>query len=273
MSNNLAKIDQFKGVLNSQTIRAQLKNSLKDKSGAFLSSMIDLYSSETGLQKCDPEKVALECVKAAALDLPLVKSLGYAYVVPYKEVPTFTIGYKGLVQLAQRTGQYKYINADVVYEGELVGFDKLSGVPNLTGERISDTVIGYFAYFELLNGHKHVYYMSKPDMEAYAQKYSPSYSSSASPWKKEFDKMAMKTVLRQLLSKWGPTSTEMQKVELYDDKGMTPDQTMREKANKTMIDVQVDESTGEIVNPEALPAQDAKTEKGSAPAEEFDPGF
>ncbi|WP_419066800.1 recombinase RecT, partial [Hominenteromicrobium sp.] len=107
MNNNLAKIDQFKGVLNSQTIRAQLKNSLKDKAGQFMSSMIDLYSGETALQNCDPEKVALECVKAAALDLPLVKSLGYAYVVPYKNVPTFTIGYKGLVQLAQRTGQYK----------------------------------------------------------------------------------------------------------------------------------------------------------------------
>ena len=107
MNNNLARIDQFKGVLNSQTIRAQLKNSLKDKAGQFMSSMIDLYSGETVLQNCDPEKVALECVKAAALDLPLVKSLGYAYVVPYKNVPTFTIGYKGLVQLAQRTGQYK----------------------------------------------------------------------------------------------------------------------------------------------------------------------
>ena len=82
MNNNLAKIDQFKGVLNSQTIRAQLKNSLKDKAGQFMSSMIDLYSGETALQNCDPEKVALECVKAAALDLPLVKSLGYAYVVP-----------------------------------------------------------------------------------------------------------------------------------------------------------------------------------------------
>ena len=167
MSNNLAKIDQFKGILNSQTIRAQIKNCLKDKSGAFLSSVIDLYSSESSLQSCDPQKVAMECVKAAVLDLPLVKSLGYAYVVPYKSVPTFTIGYKGLVQLAQRTGQYKIINADVVYDGELRGFDKLSGIPDITGDRVSDKVVGYFAYFKLLNGHEHVYFMSKPDMEAY----------------------------------------------------------------------------------------------------------
>lgn len=278
MSNNpntMTKIDQFKGVLNSQTIRAQLKNSLKDKSGAFLSSMIDLYSTDTTLQNCEPEKVALECVKAAALDLPLVKSLGYAYVVPYKNVPTFTIGYKGLVQLAQRTGQYKIINADIVYEGELRGFDKLSGIPDITGERVSDKVVGYFAYFKLLNGHEHVYYMSKEEMQKYGEKYSPSYNSSASPWKKEFDKMAMKTVLRQLLSKWGPTSTEMQKVEKYDDKGATPEQIMQEKANKTVIDINPD--TGEVVNPEAIPpvptAAAAPTPAPSSTPDEYHPGF
>ena len=101
---NLAKVQEFKNVLNSQTIKAQVKNSLKEKAGAFMSSMIDLYNGDSALQNCDPEAVALECVKAAALDLPIVKSLGYAYVVPYKNKPTFTIGYKGLIQLAQRSG-------------------------------------------------------------------------------------------------------------------------------------------------------------------------
>ena len=163
----------------------------------------------------------------------------------------------------------KIINADMVYEGELRGFDKLSGIPDVSGERISDTVVGYFAYFKLLNGHEHVYYMSKPDMEAYASHYSPSYNSNSSPWKKEFDKMAMKTVLRQLLSKWGPTSTEMQKVEALDDKGKTPVQEMQEKANKAMIDIQVDESTGEVMNPEALPVPEESMPE-EAP---FVPGF
>lgn len=94
MANNLAKIDQFKGIINSQTIKAQVYNSFKDKemAGAFLSSMIDLYSGDSYLQKCDPEKVALEAVKAAALHLPIIKPLGYAYVVPFKNIPTFTIG-------------------------------------------------------------------------------------------------------------------------------------------------------------------------------------
>lgn len=256
-NNNIAKIDQFKGVLNSQTIRAQLKNSLKDKAGQFMSSMIDLYSGDTYLQQCDPEKVALECVKAAALDLPLVKSLGYAYVVPYKNVPTFTIGYKGLIQLAQRTGQYLTINADVVYEGEITDRDKLSGMIKLDGERISDKIVGYFAYFKLLNGYEKILYMSKDEIVKYAEYYSPSYSSKFSPWKSEFDKMACKTVLRQLISKYGPTSTEMQRVELTDDKGITPKQEINEKANKQMIDIQVDETTGEVIE---ITTESAKSE-------------
>ncbi len=129
----IAKIDQFKGILNSQQIRAQVKNSLKENAGAFMSSILDLYSGDTDLQKCDPEKVALECVKAASLKLPLVKSMGFAYVVPYKNVPTFIIGYKGMIQLAQRSGQYKCINADCVYEGEALKFDRLSGMLTLPG--------------------------------------------------------------------------------------------------------------------------------------------
>lgn len=251
---NLAKVEQFKGVLNSQTFRAQIKNSLKEKSGQFMSSMIDLYSSETSLQNCDPEKVAMECIKAAALDLPIVKALGYAYVVPFKNIPTFTIGYKGIIQLAQRTGQYQTINADIVYEGELKNKNKLSGEIDLSGDRVSDEVIGYFAYFRLLNGYEKTLYMTKEDVIAFAKRYSPSFNSKYSPWQSEFDKMACKTVLRQLIGKYGPTSTTMQKAELTDDKGITPQQEMEDKANKQMIDVQIDQTP----QPEQQPEQQAE---------------
>ncbi len=244
------KLDTFKGVLNSQTIRAQLKNSLKDKAGAFMSSMIDLYSGDSTLQKCDPEKVALECVKAAALDLPLVKSLGFAYVVPYKNVPTFTIGYKGLIQLAQRTGQYKTINADVVYEGELRGFDKLSGEIHLDGEKTSDTVIGYFAYFRMINGFEKMLYMSREEVEAWAKKYSPSFGSGYSPWKTEFDKMALKTCIRRLISTYGIMTTEMSSALAADrDDAADVQREITENANQVPIDIQgieVDPETGEV---------------------------
>lgn len=254
----LAKVDQFKSLLNTPTIRAQIKNSLKENSGAFTSSMIDLYSGDSALQKCDPEKVLMECVKAASLKLPLVKSLGFAYVVPYKNVPTFTIGYKGLIQLAQRSGQYQTINADNVYEGELVGRDKISGMIDLSGERSSDTVVGYFAYFKLVNGFEKMLYMSREDVEEWAKRYSPSFSSNFSPWKNEFDKMAQKTVLRRLIGTYGIMSPDMQTAMVQDDKGKTPVQEIKENANKTPIDVnviEIDPDTGEVLEPD-LPSEE-----------------
>ena len=133
--------------------------------------------------------------------------------------------------------------------------------------------------FEYLNGFRKAMYWSKGKMVAHAKKYSPGYKKDLEKgtqwtfWAKDFDGMAYKTMLRQLISKWGPTSTEMQTAEKYDDKGSTPVQEMQEKANRTMVDVQVDESTGEVMNPEALPAQDVKPEKEPAPPEAFDPGF
>ena len=130
------------------------------------------------MQACDPESVAMECIKAAALKLPISKALGFAYVVPFKGKPTFLVGYKGLIQLAMRTGQYRTINSDEVFEGELIKKDKLTGEIDMTGEKVSETVEGYFAYFELINGFAKTLYMTKPEVEAWAKKYSPSYGSA-----------------------------------------------------------------------------------------------
>lgn len=236
-STQIAKIDQFKGVLNSQTLRAQLKNSLKDNAGAFMSSMIDLYNGDKGLQNCNPEAVALECVKAAALNLPIVKSLGFAYVVAYGSTPTFIIGYKGLIQLAQRSGLYKTINADKVYEGELLGKDKLSGMIDLSGEATSDTVIGYFSYFKLSNGFEKILYMTKAEIDAYAKKYSKSFDNQYSPWKTSYDEMAQKTVLRRLISKYGPMNTQLMQALEGEDIAQSVEREIAENGNKDVIDI------------------------------------
>lgn len=249
---NLATLDQFKAVLNEGTIRAQIKNSLHEKSGAFMSSMIDLYNGDTLLQNCDPRAVALECIKAASLDLPINKSLGFAYVVPYKNKPTFTIGYKGLIQLAQRSGQYKYINADVVYEGELKGRNKLTGMIDLSGEKISDNVIGYFAYFQLINGAEKTLYMSKAEAEAWKNKYSPSANSTKSyysPWNTDFDKMAIKTCLRRLISTYGIMSTELQQALMAEsdpEANSTPVQVPHDLKPNNVV-ATVDLETGEVI--------------------------
>ena len=253
MSNTqITKVDQFKAVLNDGSIRAQIKNSLKERSGAFMSSMLDLYSGDSYLQNCDPKAVAMECLKAASLDLPIVKTLGFAYVVPYDNRPTFIIGYKGLIQLAQRTGQYKTINAGIVYEGEYKGYDKLSGMVDISGERISDTVVGYFAYFQLLNGFEKILYMTMDEVTAWREKYSKT-KSDATPWGKEFDKMAMKTCLRCLISGYGVMSTQMQQAVQYDAAGEQnrnvserAKREITENANQSVIDV--DSTTREVID-------------------------
>ena len=244
------KQSAFIAAMNDVVIQAQIKRSLKDNSGAFMASMIDLFTSEKALQDCDPAKVVAECVKAAALNLPLAKSLGFAYVVPYKNVPTFIIGYKGILQLAQRSKQYQTINADVVYEGELVGFDKLRGMIDLSGERKSDKVIGYFAYFKTIYGFEKVLYMTKEEVQAWGKKYSKSFSSSYSPWQTEFDKMALKTVLLRLIRTYGIMSTELADA-ITQDTQETVSREIEQNANSVTIDIQaevVDTETGEVTD-------------------------
>lgn len=195
--------------LNAPKMRELLEGALKKNADTFIAGVIDLYASDTYLQQCNPNQVAAECLKAATLNLPINKQLGFAYVVPYKGVPQFQLGYKGYIQLAQRTGAYKYLNADLVYEGEIAGQDKLSGMIDLSGERTGDKVIGYFSYIETVNGFKKALYMSKEEVAAWAKRYSKSYGNSSSAWATNFDEMALKTCLRRLISKWGIMSVEM----------------------------------------------------------------
>lgn len=254
---SIAKVDTFKEILNTGSVRAQIKNSLKENAGAFMSSMIDLYSGRSAAPKLRsaggrygmPES----CIPASAD----CKIPGFAYVVPYKNKPTFIIGYRGLIQLAQRSGQYRTINAGSVYKGEIIGVDKLSGMIDISGERSGDEVVGYFAYFKLLNGFEKLLYMTKPEIEAYAEKYSPSYNSNYSPWKTEFDKMAQKTVLRKLIGTYGVMTPDMQTAVVTDDAGATPQQEIEQKANRGGV-VDINPDTGEVLNAEDLPSTEAE---------------
>ena len=268
---NTSMVLAFKAVINDKSIRNRAKACLGENSGAFISSMLDLYSGDQYLQKCDPHAVAMECLKAASLHLPIVKGLGFAYVVPYKNVPQFIIGWKGLVQLAQRTGQYACINADAVYEGEDVRRNRLTGQIEITGSPTEEKAIGYFAYFRLVNGFEKMLYMTRKEVDDYAKRYSKAYSTG--PWKTEFDAMAKKTLLRQLL-KYGPMSTEMQKAEEYETMA-AQSQAQAEvdaNANRQALDlpetpyVEVDESTGEVIGEVPEPAP------GGEP-EDDNPGF
>lgn len=204
-------------ILSAESTKKLLENSLKENAGAFAASVLDLYNTDKLLQKCDPSKVFAECLKAVSLKLPINKQLGFAYIIPYGDVPTFIIGYKGLLQLAQRTGAYKFINSGVVYEGELKSINKLTGEIDLNGERTGDEIIGYFAYVETIDGYQKALYWSKAQVTAHAMKFSKSYARGNSIWKDNFHEMAQKTVLRNLLSKWCVMSVEMVSAVSLDD--------------------------------------------------------
>lgn len=204
----------MRAIVNADASQELLKGSLKENAGAFSASVIDLYSSDTYLQNCAPQAVFAEVLKAVSLKLPINKQLGFAYIIPRRDhgvwKPVFQLGYKGYIQLCMRTGAYRYINAGPVYEGELQSVDKLSGAVDLSGEATSDTVIGYFAYMETLNGFRKCLYWSKEKLTKHVSRYSDSYKSGNKIWKENFEEMAVKTVLKYMLSHWGVMSTEME---------------------------------------------------------------
>ena len=234
-------VDRLKSIVNQPSVQEQFRNAMGDNAGLFTASLIDVYMGDTNLQQCDPNAVVMEALKAATLKLPINKNLGLAYIVPYKhkgqQQPQMQIGYKGYVQLAQRTGQYRIINADAVYEGELKGHDKLTGEIDLTGTAISDNVVGYFAYIETTSGFKKISYWTKAEVIQHAQKHSKSYNSQYSPWQTNFHAMAIKTVLKHLLSKYGVMSVEL--VNALEQE--SEEQVAREEeqnANQDVIDVE-----------------------------------
>lgn len=244
----LSPINQMKELVNNTALNKMFKDALKENSGAFLSSLIDLYNSDTNLQKCKAKDVIMEALKAATLKLPINKQLGFAYIVPYKDVPQFQLGYKGYIQLAMRTGQYQNLNAGIIYEGMEIKNNYLAGTIEIHGDKQSDNEIGYFAYFKLINGFEKCLYMSKEDITKHAQKFSKTYSFKGSSWQSNFSAMALKTVTRLLLSKYGILSTEMQTA-ITNEADQELGQEIKEKANKTVIDIsEYNNDTNEIVD-------------------------
>lgn len=236
----LTPVQRLKNALSAESVKEQFKNALADSAPLFVASLIDIYASDRNLQECEPGAVIMEALKAATLRLPINKNLGFAYIVPYrnrgKMEPQMQIGYKGLIQLAMRTGEYRYLNADVVYEGELKGYDKLTGHLDLSGEKKSDRVAGYFAYLQLLNGFSKAVYWTKEQVIEHAKRFSKAYNSDYSPWKTDFDAMALKTVLRNLITKWGIMSVEM--VQAVDrDIEADAQREIAEYANSEVLDI------------------------------------
>ena len=209
------KPDKLKDLVQMPQIKDMFRNALAENADSFIASVIDLYNNDRTLQACAPNEVLMEAFKAATLKLPINKQLSFAYIVPFKDktgksIPTFQIGYRGLIQLCIRTGVYRHIHAGPVYLGEFVSENRLTGEIDLSGARSGDKVVGFSAYLETVNGFNKAIYWTVDEVNAHAKKYSKSYGYGSGPWVTDYEAMATKTVLRVLLSKYGIMSVELQ---------------------------------------------------------------
>lgn len=234
MANEVAKQQKvtIQSLVHNEEFVSKAQDILQDGTPQFMASVLTLANSNKLLGECDPIKLYNCCLMAAALKLPFNQNLGQAYIVPFKGEPQLQIGWKGFIQLAQRSGQFKRINCSDVREGEIVKRDRLTGEIEFEwlddAEREKKPVIGYVAYFELLNGYQQTLYMSKAEVEAHAKKYSQTYKQGFGVWKDNFDAMARKTLIKRILNQFAPLSVDMAKAMEYDQadaNGRYPDNT------------------------------------------------
>lgn len=210
----MSNVVSVKNVFDNESVKAKFSEILGKKSTAFMTSVLQIVSQNDMLKSADPMSVYNVAMISATLDLPLNPNLGFAYIVPFMQkgakLAQFQIGWKGFVQLAQRSGLYKTISATQIYEGQIKSNNPLKGIEFDFDAKKSDKVIGYCSYFELLNGFEKYFYMSVEEMEAHAKKFSQTYKKGFGVWSDNFDAMALKTVIKLNLQKFGPLSVEMQ---------------------------------------------------------------
>lgn len=206
-----------KSVMQNENVQKRFHEMLGKNAAGFCANLAVMVSNSQALSKCEPMSVVSAAVISASLNLPLDPNLGFAAIVPYGDKAQFQIMYKGLVQLAMRSGQYETIGVSEIYEGQLVSENPLTSdyVFDFAAKK-SDKVVGYAAYFRLINGFHKTIYWPVEQIDKHGKRFSQVYKRGSGLWKDDFDSMARKTVLKNLLSKWGILSIEMQTAQKYD---------------------------------------------------------
>ena len=258
-------------ILDGDKLRGRFNELLGERTPQFISSLVSMVNADQNLQRAfyeAPMSVIQSGLKAAAFDLPIDQSLGYAYIVPFKKnfkddhgewksksEATFILGWKGMNQLALRTGAYKTINVVDVREGELVSYNRLTEEVELDfieddELRTSKPVIGYVGYYRLVNGAEKTIYMTVKQIEAHEKKFRKGKNMGWG-WQNDWDAMARKTVYRQLIGKWGIMSITYQNAK----EGASLAQQMEDEynlENPDTIDADystvVDQTTGEVID-------------------------
>lgn len=273
-------VRNFQQVMDNSYYQTLLQNTLKENRGAFTTSLMELFTSDQSLMQCDPNALMSEAIKAAGLRLPINKQLGQAYILVFNNkdketgkivpTPTLVIGTKGYINLALRTNKYVNINKGTVYEGEFVGYDKVTGALDISGTKTSDVPVGYFAYFKEKSGFEKIFYMTIDDVCKFAKTFAPTVkfnnkitwqglkelatkqsvesSGGGLGWYAGFQDMAEKTALRQLLTKWGELSVDSNIIIDADERPTALQQRDSEFAEAKEV-VTVDAETGEIKQP------------------------
>ncbi|WP_039908138.1 recombinase RecT [Acinetobacter junii] len=203
-------------------VQEKLKELVGKNAPAFATSVLQIVNSNSMLVNADPQTIFSAACMAATLNLPINNNLGFAYIVPFKNnkenkiEAQFQLGYKGYIQLAQRSGQFSRIAATPVYDGQLISENPLLGYEFDWSVKPNGNPIGYVAFFKLINGFTAELYMSKEEVMKHANKYSQTAKKGYGVWKDQFEAMALKTVLKLLLSKQAPLSIDMQKAQMAD---------------------------------------------------------
>ena len=250
-------------------LRKRFDELLGKRSAQFVSSIVSLVNADKNMQQAfyeAPMTVIQSCLKAASYDLPIDQNLGYAYIVPFKNYKkdlnrkvmeaSFILGWKGMHQMALRTGAYKTINVVDIREGELKRYNRLTEDVEIDfvedeDERDSKPVVGYLGYYRLVNGAEKTIYMSKKAIERHEKKHRKG-ENMGKGWRDDWDAMARKTVYRQLIGKWGVMSINYQTVDEGKLLAEIMDEDARAEEAIDIIDAQfadmdVDESTGEVL--------------------------
>lgn len=220
------KPNPIKTYMESEAVKNKFSELLGNRSVGFITSLLSLVNNSDYLQKAKPETIYMAAMMAATLDLPINPNLGFAYIIPYSDAAQFQMGYKGFIQLALRSGQFKNISSTPVYEGQIKEENPLTGYVFDWSKKTSKNVIGYAAYFSLLNGFEKTLYMTVEQIQEHGKKFSKTYSNTNGLWKKDFESMALKTVLKLLLSKYAPLSVEMQKAVIADQSVINDTETL-----------------------------------------------
>ena len=251
-TNNTVKKQEKQTMEHMLTLMAdEIKKALPEnvKSERFRRIALTAFNGNAKLQQCDPTSFLAAMMQSAQLGLEPNTPLGQAYLIPYGRNVQFQVGYKGMLDLAHRTNQYKNIQANIVYEKDEFDIEyglnpKLKHIPNMKEDR--GQAIGYYAVYNLINGGQSFGYMTRAEVERHAQKFSKTYKNG--PWQTDFDEMAKKTVLKKVL-KYAPMSTELQEVTAIDER-VVNEENIKEKNENKFIDVDwsyVDEESGEIL--------------------------